>query len=217
MTRNPITQSPRVSRRSEQIDRAIVHLRRSDPVLRDVIRRVGPCRLPLRRDRFATLVRAIVGQQVSGHAARAIFARLQQAVVPEKLSATAIQGLTSDQLRAVGLSRQKASYLHDLCAKTSCGEVRLNQLGRLDDDRVIEELTKIKGIGRWTAEMLLIFSIGRLDVLPCDDLGIRNALQNLYELGASPDRPTCQQIAQPWRPYASVASWYCWRSLELSS
>ena len=204
-----------MTRRSEQIERAIKHLRGNDAVMRDVIRRVGPCRLRLRRDRFVTLVRAIVGQQVSGHAARAIFARLQQAVGPEKVSVPAIQKLTTEQLRAIGLSRQKASYLQDLCAQTASGDVRLNQLGRLDDESVIAELTKIKGIGRWTAEMLLMFSIGRLDVLPCDDLGIRNAIQNLYALDAPPNRTTCHQIAQPWRPYASIASWYCWRSLEL--
>ncbi len=113
------------------------------------------------------------------------------------------------------MSRQKAAYLLDLARRTRSGELRFDRLSRMSDERVIEELTQVKGVGRWTAEMLLIFSLGRLDILPCDDLGVRKAIQQLYDLADLPDRNQCEAIGQPWRPYASVASWYCWRSLEL--
>lgn len=201
--------------RAEQIDAAMQHLRRGDPRLRAVIRRVGPFTMKLRRDRFATLVRSIVGQQVSGKAAKAILDRVRALVAPGKLSAESLSQFTIDELRAAGLSRQKASYIHDLCDKTASDAVRLDQLGRLSDEAVIDELTQVKGIGRWTAEMLLIFSLGRLDVLPCDDLGIRNAIKRLHDLEEMPNRADCVRLAEPWRPYASVASWYCWRSLDL--
>lgn len=183
--------------------------------MKQVMRRVGPFRLKLRRDRFATLARSIVGQQVSGKAAQAIWARVEALVEPSKISAESLAGCTADDLRSAGLSRQKASYILDLCEKTNAGIVRLNRLGRLSDEDVIGELTQIKGIGRWTVEMLLMFSLGRFDVLPCDDLGIRNGIKHLYELDELPNRAECTRIAEPWRPYASVASWYCWRSLEL--
>jgi len=203
-----------VAPRSEQIERALRHLRR-EPVLRGVMRRVGPYRLKLKPDRFATLCHSIVAQQVSGKAAQAMLRRLQDLVGPDKLCAATVSRLSLDELRSAGLSRQKAAYLHDLCHRTASGEVRLSHLGRMTDEEAIAELTRIKGVGRWTAEMLLIFSLGRLDVLPCDDYGIRSAIQRLYQLETLPDRSTCLEIAQPWRPYASVASWYCWRSLEL--
>ena len=115
----------------------------------------------------------------------------------------------------VGLSRQKASYLLDLAEKCLDGTVRLDRIGRLADEAVIEMLTEVKGIGRWTAEMFLIFSLGRLDVLPVDDLGVRAAIRDLYALAGLPDKKTCVEIAAPWRPYATIGSWYCWRSLDL--
>lgn len=204
-----------MSRRAEQIEVALRHLRRNDPVMKDVIRRAGPFRLKLRRDRFATLARSIVGQQVSGKAATAIWKRVEALVGPNKLSAESLSQFSVDELRSAGLSRQKASYILDLCEKTASGDVRLNRLGRLSNEEIITELTQVRGIGRWTVEMLLMFSLGRLDVLPCDDLGIRNGIKHLYDLDDLPKRAECIVIAEPWRPYASVASWYCWRSLEL--
>ena len=204
-----------MSRRSEQLEAAICHLRRCDPVMKKTIRQVGPFTLKLRRDRFATLARSIVGQQVSGKAAAAIWKRVEALVAPAGVSPISLSQPTSDELRSVGLSRQKASYLLDLCEKTNNGCIQLNRLGRLSDEEIIAELTQVKGIGRWTVEMLLMFSLGRLDVLPCDDLGIRSGIKHLYDLDDLPKRAECIAIAEPWRPYASVASWYCWRSLEL--
>ncbi len=203
-------------RRRNDILKAVRHLRRGDAIMRRLIDEVGPCELPLKRDRFAALVHSIIGQQVSGKAAQAIRLRVEALVAPEKLSAAGIAKFDIDQLRTAGLSRQKATYLHDLCEKTATRQVRLERLGRMSDEAVIAELTQIKGVGRWTAEMLLIFSLGRLDVLPCDDLGVRSAIRDRYGLEALPNRAECLTIAQPWRPYASIASWYCWRSLDLS-
>ncbi len=194
---------------------AILHLHSNDPVMSDVIRRVGPCALKLRRDRFHTLVRSILSQQISGYAAQAIRARLEALVAPQTLSAENLAALSVEQLRAVGVSSQKAQYLLSLATKVRDGELPLNGIGRLRDEQVIEQLIQVKGIGVWTAQMFLIFSLGRPDVMPHDDLGIRQAIRKLYGLTEMPDKKTSLRIAEPWRPYASIASWYCWRSLEL--
>jgi DNA-3-methyladenine glycosylase II len=194
---------------------AMAHLRRADRVMAQVIEQVGPFTLKPDRNRFAMLVRSIVSQQISTSAARAIRGRLETLAAGQTLTPAAVAALDIDQLRSVGLSRQKAMYLSDLAQQCVAGEVRLDRLGRMTDERIIEQLTQVKGIGRWTAQMCLIFSLRRLDVFPHDDLGIRTALRNLYSLGELPDRETAHGIATPWRPYATVASWYCWRSLDL--
>lgn len=183
--------------------------------MKSVIRRVGPFVFRAQRDRFQTLVRSILSQQISGYAARAIRARLEALVAPERLSPENLAALSVEQLRAAGVSAQKAKYLLSLATIVRDGEVKLKTIGRLADNDVIEQLVQVKGIGVWTAQMFLIFSLGRPDVFPCDDLGIRQAIRKLYGLTELPDKPTCLRIAEPWRPYASVASWYCWRSLEL--
>ena len=120
-----------------------------------------------------------------------------------------------EQIRSAGVSPQKARYILDLAANVQDGRVDLRQIGRFSDERVIEQLTKVKGIGRWTAQMFLIFSLGRLDIFPHDDLGVRKAIRNRYGLNELPDKETSCSIAEKWRPFASVASWYCWRSLDL--
>jgi DNA-3-methyladenine glycosylase II len=194
---------------------AVVHLRRNDPVMKDVIRRVGPFALSLRRDRFQALVRSILSQQISVYAAQAIRARLEALVAPQELSPENLAALSVEQLRAAGVSAQKGKYLLSLATKVRDGELRLNAMGRLSDERVIEQLVQVQGIGVWTAQMFLIFSLGRPDVFPCDDLGIRQAIRRLYGLAAIPDKATSLRIAEPWRPYASIASWYCWQSLKL--
>ena len=198
------------------IQKARRHLRAADPVIKAVIDAVGPFTLrPERRRRFSVLARAIISQQVSTAAARTIRGRLEAIIDNGGLTAEGIGRLTEPQLRSVGLSRQKASYLLDLACKSLDGTVRLDRIGRLTDKGVIEMLTQVKGIGRWTAEMFLIFSLGRLDVLPVDDLGVRAAIKDLYGLDELPDKATCLELAAPWRPYATMGSWYCWRSLDL--
>jgi len=198
----------------EKIGQALRHLRRADPVMRDVIRRAGPFRLKPRRDRFYSLVSSILSQQISGKAAASIRARLEDYVAPEKISAETLSQLKADQLRRIGVSPQKATYLLDLAQRVGSGELKLDRMARMVDEDVIEALVQVKGIGVWTAQMFLIFSLGRMDVFPHDDLGVRAAIRNLYGLDELPDKETSHRIATPWRPYASVASWYCWRSLE---
>jgi DNA-3-methyladenine glycosylase II len=192
------------------IHKARRHLRAADPVMRAVIDAVGPFMLRLERDRFAMLVRSIISQQISTSAARSIRRRLQE-LAPDM---NAIAQLTIDELRSVGLSPQKASYIADLARKVNDGTVKLRQIGRLSDERVVEQLTQVRGIGRWTAQMFLIFSLGRLDVFPHDDLGVRTAIRDRYGLADLPDKQTAHAVAAPWHPYASVASWYCWRTLD---
>jgi DNA-3-methyladenine glycosylase II len=198
-----------------EIRRALRHIQSADPVMRNLMKKAGPFTLKPRRDRFHTLVGSIISQQISGKAADSIRTRLQQRVAPDRISAESLLRLTPDELRKVGVSPQKAKYLLDLAERVANGNLRLDKLSRLKDEEVIESLIQVKGIGVWTAQMFLIFSLGRLDVFPHDDLGVRVALRNLYGLNDLPDKHISHRIATPWRPYASVATWYCWRSLDL--
>jgi len=184
--------------------------------MKAMIDSVGPYTLRFDRDRFGLLVRSVVSQQISTIAARAIRKRLLELVGPDGLTAANLARFTTDQLRSVGLSTQKASYLADLTTKVNDGTINLQQIGRLSDERVVDTLTEVKGIGRWTAQMFLIFSLGRPDVFPHDDLGVRAAIRDRYGLDELPDKETSHAIAEPWRPFASVASWYCWRTLDLA-
>jgi DNA-3-methyladenine glycosylase II len=192
------------------------HLRAADPVIRAIIDAVGPYTLRFDNDRFGLLVRSIISQQISTSAARAIRKRLQELAGPAGLTAANLVRFTTGQLRSVGLSPQKAAYVANLAGKVNDGTVDLRRIGRLSDEKVVGQLTQVKGIGRWTAQMFLIFSLGRPDVFPHDDLGVRTAIRDRYGLNDLPDKATSHAIAAPWRPYASVASWYCWRSLDLA-
>lgn len=191
------------------------HLHQVDPVLATVIHRVGPFRLQLERDPFRALVRSIISQQISGGAAESIFRRLLALLGSNPLAAEYLARFTAHELRTAGISPQKAAYLLDLAEKVLAGAVRLSRLAHLADDAVVAELIQVKGIGVWTAQMVLIFSLGRLDVFPAQDLGVRVALRNLYELPTLPDTKASERIAAPWKPFSTLASWYCWRSLEL--
>ena len=197
---------------------SIRHLKRVDPVLAGVIDRVGPCRLEPRREgtHFDALVRSIVYQQLSGKAASTILARVHglygdRSPTPAELLAT-----PDETLRAAGLSRQKLSYLKDLATRVVSGEVPLaaDQIDHLGDEEIIERLVRVKGIGRWTVHMFLIFRLGRPDVLPELDLGIQNAIRRAYRLRKQPGPKDVLRIGKQWTPYASIASWYLWRSLE---
>jgi DNA-3-methyladenine glycosylase II len=200
---------------TEQHRLALRHLRSNDPVMKAIIRDVGPFTLRPERDRFRMLVRSIISQQISTGAARSIRQRLVELCAPAGLTAARLIRFSPEQLRSAGVSPQKAKYILDLAAHVQDGLVDLRQIGRFSDERVIEQLTTVKGIGRWTAQMFLIFSLGRLDIFPHDDLGVRKAIRNRYELTELPDKETSCSIAEKWRPFASVASWYCWRSLDL--
>ena len=190
---------------------------RRDPILAAIIKRHGRCELGAARDRFdhfSMLVRAIVFQQLSTKAATTIHNRLLECMPSGKPTADCVAALTDEQLRTAGISRQKAAYLRDLCEKVASGEVPLDTLDNMTDEEVIEALVKVKGIGRWTAEMFLIFRLQRPDVLPVGDLGIVNAIQKAYRLRKKPTPEKMRKLGEAWRPYRSVATWYLWRSLD---
>jgi DNA-3-methyladenine glycosylase II len=202
---------------TEDYARARRVLLRRDPVLAAIIRRHGPCGLGEVRDRFdhfEMLVRAIVFQQLSTKAATTIHTRLLALMAGGRPSAPALAALSDEALRSAGISRQKGGYLKDLCARVASGEVALDDLDAMSDDEVIASLTRIKGIGRWTAEMFLIFRLQRPDVLPLSDLGIINAVRKAYGLRKAPKPDRLLKIGEAWRPYRSIASWYLWRSLD---
>ena len=200
-----------------KIEAAIRHLKSADSIMGNLIDRAGPFKLTLNRNRFGILVRSILSQQISTKAARSIRLRLDELLEPKGLSAEAILEKTDDELRSVGLSRQKASYLKDLSARVADERLRLNQIGRLSDEDAITELVQVKGIGRWTAQMFLIFSLGRLDVFPHDDLIIRSSIKELYALDELPNKQQSHSIAEVWKPYSSIATWYCWRLLDVKA
>lgn len=196
--------------------RALAHLRAADPVLARVIERVGPCRLTTRAEgtHFGAVARAIVYQQLSGKAAGTIHGRFEalyggRAPTPAELLAT-----SDETLRSVGLSRQKTAYLKDLAAKAHAGDVPFELLHEMSDEAVLEALVAVKGVGRWTAQMFLMFRLGRPDVLPELDLGVQNAIQRAYGLRNRPSPKDVQRIGACWAPHASVASWYLWRLLD---
>jgi DNA-3-methyladenine glycosylase II len=192
---------------------AIHHLKRSDPVLAEIIERVGDYRIEFRDPDFETLVKSIVYQQLSGRVANVIFGRLVSAV-GGKLTPANILKLRPSRMRALGLSNQKTVYIRDLARHTRDGHVRFEELLELPDAEVIERLTEVKGIGVWTVHMFLIFALRRTNVLPTGDLGIRNAIRKAYNLPALPLPAEMETMARCWHPYCTVASWYLWRSLE---
>jgi len=192
---------------------AIHHLRRSDPVLAGIIDRVGDYRIEFRDPDFETLVKSIVYQQLSGRVANVIFGRLARAA-GGKITPESILKLRPARMRAVGLSGQKTEYIRDLARHTRDGRVRFEELPELPDEEVMARLTAVKGIGVWTAHMFLIFALRRHDVLPTGDLGIRNAIRKAYGLEALPLPGEIESMAERWRPFCTVASWYLWRSLE---
>jgi DNA-3-methyladenine glycosylase II len=191
-------------------------LLRRDPVLAPLIKQHGACRIAdaLRVDHFSALVRAIIFQQLSTKAASTIHARLLGLMPDAGVTPASLIAIEDQQLRSVGISRQKAMYLRDLCDKVRSGAVKLDSVETLDDEAVIDALTQVKGIGRWTAEMFLMFRLHRPDVLPVDDLGIVTAVQRVYGLRKRPTADRLRRLAEPWRPYRSIACWYLWRSLD---
>jgi DNA-3-methyladenine glycosylase II len=190
------------------------HLKKSDPVIAAIIRRVGPFKLQYREPTFETLVRSIVYQQLSGRVAGVIFARLHAATGEERITPAGIMKLRPERMRKLGLSSQKTLYIRELAKHTKRGSVVFEALPDLDDAAVIEHLTRVKGIGVWTAHMFLMFALRRNDVLPVGDLGIRSAMKKAYGLDDLPKPPEMEKIAAAWKPYTSVACWYLWRSLE---
>jgi DNA-3-methyladenine glycosylase II len=193
---------------------AIRHLKSADPVMARLIGKIGKFDIRYLEPDFETLARSIVYQQLSGKSAGAIYTRLLDAVPGGRMAPEALLRVSPDQMRALGMSRQKIAYLRDLAERTVRGEVDFSSLGSLTDEEVVAELTRVKGIGLWTAQMYLIFALRRPDVLPVGDLGIRGAIRKAYELAEVPGIAEVERIGERWRPWCSVASWYLWRSVD---
>ena len=202
---------------ASRVRQAARELSQADPVLARLIRQVGPCHLPMTRRNhyFFALVEAILYQQLGMKAAAVIVARFR-ALYPARRFPTAADILNTpvSRLRAAGLSSQKISYLKELSRRVQDGSFPLRSVSAMDDGQVIQHLTQIRGIGRWTAEMFLIFSLGRPDVLPRSDLGIRKAVQTAYRLTRLPSEDTLEQLGEKWKPYRSIAAWYLWASAD---
>jgi len=196
--------------------KAVTHLKKSDPILRAIIERVGPCRMEFGPAEFCSLAEAIVYQQLNGKAAVVIFNRFA-ALAGEPLTPEGILKLTDAQLRSVGLSKQKSAYLKDLAAKTAAGVLNFDKLSEQSDDEVIQHLTQVKGIGVWTAHMFLMFSLRRPNVLPTGDYGVQVAMKKHYKKRKLPKPKDMEKIARAWAPYRSVACWYMWRSLDIKT
>ncbi len=201
---------------ADDMGRARRTLMRRDPALAPIIKKYRACALKTREgDIFCGLVEAIVSQQLSTRAAATIYGRVR-ALLPDGGAPTpeALMSLPDDALRGAGLSRQKLAYMRDLSRKMLDGSINAQALSAMTDDEIVAELTKIKGIGRWTVEMLLIFRLTRPDVFPVGDLGIVKAMRKTYNLRGTPNVKRLHAIAERWRPYRTVASWYLWASLE---
>jgi DNA-3-methyladenine glycosylase II len=200
-------------------DPATEHLRAADPVLRDLIDRIGPLDEEARRrgrpdDAYGALLRAIVGQQLSTRAARAIYARVLDLFGGRVPKPAELMAIEPDVLRAAGLSRAKVAYLRDLAQRVETGELEIDHLTDLPDDEVSAQLLAVKGLGRWTVDMFLMFHLRRPDIVASGDLGIRRAVELAYGLPARPSIAEVERIAEPWRPYRTTACVYLWESLD---
>lgn len=197
--------------------KAIAHLKAADPVLGRIIEAVGPYRMEYAEPDFTALARSIVYQQLNGKAAATIYSRLEKGVARAgKLSPRSILKLEIEELRTYGLSQGKAKYVLDLAAKTVAKEVEFGKLARMNDGEVVLHLTKVKGVGVWTAHMFLMFAMRRPNVLPVGDFGVRSAVKKAYGLAEMPKPGEMEEIARGWHPYCSVACWYMWRSLDMA-
>lgn len=203
----------------EIVAAATTALSSCDPVMATAIERVGPCTLVPHPNLFETLVESIISQQISVKAADAIMARLCAAIPGGRPTPTVLLTFEHDALRAVGLSTFKARYIRDLTERVTSGQLNLEKLNTLEDEAVIQELTQVKGIGRWTAEMMLIFSLGRPDVLPVDDLGFVEGVRSAYGLASRPKPKEMREQGERWRPYRTFATWYMWgwRRVEMAT
>ncbi len=200
----------------EYWDDACKHLARRDRVMKKLIPCFGEARLQSRGDAFTTLARSIVGQQISVKAAQSVWERLMALLgtTSTRVAPVAVQGMAASALREAGLSLRKAEYLLDLAQHFSDGTVHVQQWRQMEDEAIIEELVAIRGIGRWTAEMFLIFHLMRPDVLPLDDLGLLKGISQSYFSGEPVSRAEARELGDAWAPYRSVATWYIWRSLD---
>lgn len=196
--------------------KAIHHLKKSDPVLAAIIGKIGPCRMQYGEPSFHSLAESILYQQLNGRAAETIFNRFT-ALAGDPLTPAGILRLSDEQMRGVGLSKQKTSYLRDLSEKTAAGLLEFERLPELSEEEVIAHLTQVKGIGVWTAHMFLMFTLRRPDILPVGDYGVQAAIKKHYKKRKWPKPAIMEKIARPWSPYRSIACWYLWKSLDVKT
>lgn len=196
--------------------KAILHLKKADPVLCAIIERVGPYRMEYGEPTFHSLAESILYQQLNGKAAVVIFGRFTEAA-GDPVTPEGILKLSDAQMRAIGLSKQKTAYLRDLAQKTKDGLLNFERLTDMSNEEVIEHLTQVKGIGVWTAHMFLMFTLKRPDILPTGDYGIQAAMKKHYRKRKWPKPKDMEKIAKLWAPYRSVACWYLWRSLDIKT
>ncbi|HEX4211477.1 MAG TPA: DNA-3-methyladenine glycosylase, partial [Candidatus Binataceae bacterium] len=196
-------------------EEAVAHLR-ADPVMAAIIERVGPLKINYRRERFPALVRAIIFQQLAGRAAQAIHDRFVREIGKGRMpSPEAVLAASDDELRAVGLSRGKMAYIRDLASHVQSGSLNFKRMRRMTDDEIIVHLTRVHGIGRWTAEMFMMFNLRRPDILPVDDLGVRMAVMKAYGMAEAPLPKQLREFGERWKPHRTAASWYLWQSMRL--
>ncbi len=195
---------------------AMRHLRKVDPVMKSIIARVGPCSLAPRRDYFVVLCKSIFSQQLNTKVAATLFGRFcdffpRRRPTPPLVLSALTGGVSEEAIRHAGLSRQKRAYLIDLARHFIDGEIPTRSFAGMEDEQVIEHLTRVNGIGRWTAEMFLIFVLNREDVLPVDDLGLVESMRVHYQLAKRPGKKEAAALGEVWRPYRTIATWYLWR------
>jgi DNA-3-methyladenine glycosylase II len=204
---------------SLDVEKGMRHLRRKDPAMRELIKRLGKLDLEARRrgrpaDAYGALLRSIVGQQLSTKAARSIYERVTALFGGKTPKPEELLEMDPETLRGAGLSRAKVAYMRDLAEHVLSGELELDRLNELSDEEIIIELTAVKGLGVWTAHMFLIFHLQRPDVLPVGDLGVRNAAREVYGLAELPTAAELEELGEPWSPHRSLAALYLWRSLD---
>jgi DNA-3-methyladenine glycosylase II len=210
------TKKVKGQQRAPSYRKAINHLKKSDAILAAIIEQVGPCRMQFGEPTFHSLAESILYQQLNGSAAATIFGRFT-GLAGDPLTPKGILKLTDAQMREVGLSRQKTSYLRDLSEKTAAGLMEFERMPELPEEDVIAHLTQVKGVGVWTAHMFLMFTLRRPDILPTGDYGIQAAMKKHYKKRKWPKPAVMGKIAKPWSPYRSVACWYLWRSLDIKT
>lgn len=216
MSPAPVTFGRAVLDSPQSIARGIKHLSQADPRIRELVDRHGPIEFrPMGRP-FDSIVQSILSQQLSGKAADAIISRTWRLFLPGRPTPEKLLAVSRAKLRRAGVSPQKATYLKDLARRVVDGRLKLSRLANTDDEEIIRAMDEVKGVGRWTAQMFLIFSLGRADVLPVDDFGVKTAIKNVYRLKRLPEPGTIEKIARPWHPFSTVACLYLWRSKEVA-
>tara|TARA_B100000686_G_C16778634_1_gene970270 strand:- start:1113 stop:1733 length:621 start_codon:yes stop_codon:yes gene_type:complete len=190
------------------------HFDRNDLRIATIIRNIGPFKLKRNRGHFQVLCKAIIAQQISTQAAQAVTERFFHLFNGRLPTPDLVFSQSAEKLRSAGLSRQKASYLKDLSKHFIEKSIQPNRFPYLSNEEIIQHLTAVHGIGRWTAKMFLIFSLNRLNILPIEDLGLQIAIKKIYQLKKMPSAIKIRKLAQPWSPYETIATWYCWRTLD---